>query len=101
LSVCGFPSGAGVLLLTLASTLLIPHRAEEWTPARSLAEVGALMNSLQGADVGPTVVQRSAIASARLSAGATLARWNTMRTTELAALNVKLRAVGLPPISVE
>lgn len=58
------------------------------------------MNSLQSADVTPTVAQRDAIVKARTAAAALMTSWNTLRTTELAALNIKLKAAGLPAISV-
>ena len=48
------------------------------------------MNLLQGADVRPTTVQLNAIAAARAQAGRVMARWNTITTLELAALNAKL-----------
>ena len=56
------------------------------------------MNLLQGADVRPTAVQLNAIAAARAQAARVMARWNTVSTLELAALNVRLSAAGLPAL---
>ena len=53
------------------------------------------MNLLQGADVRPTTVQLNAITAARAQAGRVMARWNTIATVELAALNAKLSAAGM------
>jgi hypothetical protein len=46
-----------------------------------------------------TAVQRAAIASARKEASDAMARWNALKGPELTALNAKLRAAGLEPIS--
>ena len=54
------------------------------------------MNLLQGADVRPTTVQLNAIAAARAQFSRVNARWTTLTTVELAALNAKLSAAGLP-----
>ena len=57
------------------------------------------MNLLQGADVRPTTVQLNAIAAARAQAGRVMARWTALTTVELAALNAKLSAAGLPVLN--
>jgi photosystem II stability/assembly factor-like uncharacterized protein len=64
-------------------------------PATALA---AVMNSLQSADVQPTALQVTAIETALTNARAAMARWNTLKTTELAALNTQLKAAGLTTI---
>jgi hypothetical protein len=56
------------------------------------------MNLLQGADVRPTTVQLNAIAAARAQYSRVTARWNTLATVDLAALNLKLAAAGLPAL---
>jgi hypothetical protein len=58
------------------------------------------MNLLQGADVAPTANQRATIAAARQAATTAMGRWAALRTTELAALNARLQASGLPKIDV-
>jgi len=57
------------------------------------------MNSLQSADVQPTALQVKSIESAVTNARATMARWNTLRTTGLTVLNTQLKAAGLATIS--
>jgi hypothetical protein len=58
----------------------------------------AVMNTLQAADVQPTALQMKTIESAVTNGRAALARWNTLKTTELASLNLQLKAAGLPAI---
>ncbi|HEX7023975.1 MAG TPA: hypothetical protein VF187_04070, partial [Gemmatimonadales bacterium] len=61
-------------------------------------ELGSLYSTLQDADAGPTT-QALAAVTARLAASRdALARWRVLRTTELEALNVKLRAAGATEI---
>ena len=57
------------------------------------------MNLLQGADARPTTVQLNAIGAARAQFGRVMARWTTLTTVELAALNAKLTAAGLPVLT--
>jgi len=57
------------------------------------------MNILQGADVQPTAVQLKAIADARTSAAAIMARWNAIKAVDLVAINAKLKAGGLSAIT--
>jgi photosystem II stability/assembly factor-like uncharacterized protein len=63
--------------------------------------LGGLMNSLQAADVQPTANQIAAITSARTTATATMARWTTLKTVDLPALNVTLKAAGLGPVTLK
>ncbi len=58
------------------------------------------MNLLQAADVTPTTLHRTAIASARASGRRAMAAWSSIRTVDLPALNAKLQAAGLKPIAV-
>jgi hypothetical protein len=60
----------------------------------SLALSG-VMNSLQGADVAPTALQVSSIETALRNARAAIARWNALKTTDLAALNAQLKPAGI------
>jgi len=73
-------------------------------PFDSLAGAGAslagVMNLLQGADVRPTTVQIKAIAAARTSASAVMAKWNAIRTVDLPAINAKLTAAGLATLKL-
>jgi len=66
------------------------------------AESGALagvMNILQGADVRPTTVQLKAISAARATAAASTATWTAIKAVDLPALNTKLTAAGLSPLT--
>jgi hypothetical protein len=65
------------------------------------AGLAAVMNALQGADVTPTTVQLESIASARAAAARVMARWAAMKSGELAALNVKLKAAGLETLTAK
>ncbi len=56
--------------------------------------------TMQGADVAPTARDVAAGAAARAQQTTALARWNTLRTTGLTALNAKRRAAGLAPITI-
>jgi len=58
----------------------------------------AVMNTLQSADVQPTALQARTIETALTNVRAALARWNTLKTTELTALNARLKAAGLPAL---
>jgi len=64
-------------------------------PAAALV---AVMNSLQSADVQPTALQVAAIETALRNARAAMARWNALKTTDLAALNAQLKTAGLTTI---
>jgi hypothetical protein len=64
-------------------------------PGNALTSV---MNTLQSADVQPTALQVRTIETAVTNARATLTRWNTLKTTELTALNARLKAAGLAAI---
>ncbi len=59
------------------------------------AALSGVMNLLQGADVQPTTVQLNAIGAARAQHGRVMARWTALSTTDLVALNAKLKAAGL------
>jgi hypothetical protein len=61
--------------------------------------LAGLMNSLQAADVQPTTNQVAAINTALQNYRQTMAAWTTIRTVDLPALNVKLKAAGLPTIT--
>jgi hypothetical protein len=74
------------------------------TPATSLAAaIAALsgqMNALQAADVRPTALALSAIDAAEDTAAQAMAKWDALKTVDLPALNLKLKAAGLSPITL-
>jgi hypothetical protein len=56
--------------------------------------------AMQAADVTPTANEVAAVAKARTEAAEAMRRWNTLKTTGLAALNAKLKAAGQPAVKV-
>jgi hypothetical protein len=56
--------------------------------------------NMQSADVAPTARDIAAATAARAQVAKAMARWTRIRTTELAALNVKRSAAGQAPIVV-
>ena len=64
-------------------------------------ELMTLFNFLEDADAEPTTQAAAAIRAAQREFVALESRWARIRTTDLAALNAKLRAAGQPPITIE
>ena len=58
-------------------------------------ELASLYGTVQGVDAAPTTQTLAAITAKQAALADVLARWNTLRTKDLAALNAKLRAAGL------
>jgi hypothetical protein len=56
--------------------------------------------AMQGADVAPTAREVAACATARAQSAAVMARWNKLKTIDLAALNAKRKAAGQPAIAI-
>jgi photosystem II stability/assembly factor-like uncharacterized protein len=65
------------------------------------AGLGGLMNSLQGADVRPTANEVKALTAAQLSAAHAMAKWAAIKTVDLPAVNLKLKAAGLAAITLQ
>ncbi len=65
------------------------------TLGAAAASLGGLINSLGAADVQPTAIQMNAISAARTSAAAVMAKWRTLSTIELVAVNAALKAAGV------
>ena len=57
------------------------------------------MNSMQAADVAPTSATLASVTAAQTATAGVMARWNTLRTVDLPALNAALKAAGLGPIA--
>ena len=70
------------------------------TLAGASASLAGVMNILQGADVRPTTVQLKAIAAARTAASTAMTKWAAIKAVDLPALNAKLAAASLPPVSI-
>jgi PKD repeat protein len=56
---------------------------------------------MQGADVQPTANQLAAIAAARKTAAEPMSRWVAIKTVDLPALNLKLKAAGVAVLKVQ
>ncbi len=61
---------------------------------RLSGELASLYGTLQDADVAPTTQVLSAIAEREAALKGLMAKWATLRSTDLAALNARLRAAG-------
>jgi hypothetical protein len=61
-------------------------------------ELGQAYNSASGSDFAPTITQTNSATEAEREYSQLIARWNYLRTTEVAALNAKLKAAGLSEI---
>jgi hypothetical protein len=55
---------------------------------------------MQNADVAPTARDVAACADARRQAAALMAKWTTISTVDLAALNARRKAAGQPPLVI-
>jgi photosystem II stability/assembly factor-like uncharacterized protein len=69
-----------------------------WAASASLS---AVMNAMQAADVAPTANTLTAVTTAQQNAARVLARWKTMKSVDIPALNAQLKAAGLPPVAVD
>jgi hypothetical protein len=64
-------------------------------------ELSTLLALLEEADAEPTTQAMTAVRNAQREFAALVSRWGRLRTTELVALNAKLRAAGQPTIALE
>jgi hypothetical protein len=58
------------------------------------------MNLLQSADVTPPVSSVATMTQAQQAAAAVMARWTTVKTVDLPAVNAQLKAAGLPALTL-
>ncbi|MDB4877255.1 MAG: glycosyl hydrolase repeat-containing protein [Gemmatimonadetes bacterium] len=63
-------------------------------------DLSTLLALLEEADAEPTTQAVAAARATQRDFDALVGRWNTLRTTDLAALNAKLRAAGLQAVSL-
>jgi hypothetical protein len=59
------------------------------------------MNLLQGADVTPPASSVATMTQAQQAAAAVMARWTTIKTVDLPAVNAQLKAAGLPALNLK
>ena len=69
-----------------------------WALSTSL---GALMNSMQAADVAPTANTLAAVTAAQQNAARVMARWTALRTVDLPALNTQLKRAGIAALTLD
>jgi hypothetical protein len=62
--------------------------------------MNAAAMAMQAADVAPTANQVAACGKARSEGSAVLAKWRTLSTAGVAALNAKLKASGQPGVKL-
>ena len=67
----------------------------------SPAELSTVLALVEEADVEPTTQAMAAVRNAQRDFASLVSRWSRLRTTELAALNAKLRAAGQATIGLE
>jgi hypothetical protein len=70
------------------------------TLAGAIGQLGQLYDALQDADVAPTTQLVAAVQNAQRDVPALVARWDTIRTRAVPALNTRLRAASLPELGV-
>jgi len=56
------------------------------------------MNAMQAADVAPTANTLAGVTAALNAADSVMARWASLKSADLPALNAALKAAGLPPL---
>jgi photosystem II stability/assembly factor-like uncharacterized protein len=75
--------------------------AGEITLTRVNGEVQVLYGQVWQADAEPTAAQSVAAASAESEASNAMKKWDTLKTSDLSALNQALRSANLPEVHVE
>jgi len=75
--------------------------ADAVTLARTNGQVAVLYGQAWQADAEPTASQSEAMASIERDASDVMKRWNDLKTTDLPALNRKLREANLPEVQIE
>jgi photosystem II stability/assembly factor-like uncharacterized protein len=62
------------------------------------ALLASQMNAMQAADVAPTANTLAGVTAALNAADSVMARWASLKSADLPALNAALKAAGLPPL---
>lgn len=57
-----------------------------------------MMQTIEQSDMAPTTQTMEAVARTQQEFAGVMSRWNALRTTDLAALNAKLKSAGVPAI---
>jgi hypothetical protein len=100
----GGPAGPGGVGFGAAGGAGGGRGGEGGGATESFANIGGpltqMMTALQSADVAPTSRLVAAVGARQASLTKLLAQWTALKTTELGALNTKLKAANLAPLSV-
>jgi photosystem II stability/assembly factor-like uncharacterized protein len=83
-----------------AAVAALDRKIEAIGLAAAATRLAGVMNLLQGADVAPTTLQLKAIAAARAAGTAATTKWTAVRTVDVPAANLKLKAAGLETLAV-
>ncbi len=73
-------------------------KSSEPSLGRTAGELGRLLAILQGADATPTTQATAAVTAAGKDLDALLVGWGNIRQKDMAELNAKLKAAGLPAV---
>ena len=76
-----------------------PSPSAPTTLRAAQALLSGQMNAMQAADVAPTANTLAAVTAALSAAETVMARWASLRSVDLPALNATLKAAGLPTIA--
>jgi photosystem II stability/assembly factor-like uncharacterized protein len=71
------------------------------TLARANAQLSALYSQIWQADAEPTAAQSQAIAAIERDSSVVIKRWETLKTSDLPALNRELHTANLPEIKID
>jgi len=71
------------------------------TLSSASGSLGTLIRVLENADVAPATQLIAAVADRRAEVAKVLARWDTLKTADLAALNAELKGAGLTAVTLD
>ncbi len=84
-----------------AAVAALDRKIEAIGLAAAATRLAGVMNLLQGADVAPTTLQLKTIAAARAAGTTAMTKWTAVRTVDVPAANLKLKAAGLETLAVK
>jgi hypothetical protein len=84
-----------------AAVAALDRKIEAIGLAAVATRLAGVMNLLQGADVAPTTLQLKTIAAARAAGSTAMTKWTAVRTVDVPAANLTLKAAGLETLAVK
>jgi hypothetical protein len=84
-----------------AAVAALDKKIEAIGLAAAATRIAGVMNLLQSADVTPTTLQLKTIAAARAAGSTAMTKWTTVKTVDVPASNVTLRAAGRDTLAVK